>query len=547
MQVNNLLTNEVTLEAYLKANGITNIDHYLNPPTSVLDKPWLYDNMREAVDEIKYCILNDLSFGIIQDNDTDGVCSAYILYKYIKLQNPKCKVKIFIPEGKVRGLDSEDIRNKIIKYNPSLLIIPDAGTNSRQYEDELYDNNIPILVLDHHNQNENVCQRAIIVNNTMNQFECNRELSGTGVTFKVLQALDMELNTKYSNHFIDLVGLSIISDCMDVRTYENRWFINYFLNPDNIENDFISKLLEMTTQNNYNQRDISFKIVPLFNSIIRCGTLEDKQKLFMAFMGKNIDEVIELGDKYHKEQVNRVNKFISHHQSEINEQADSNITVIEAKDVPQTFSGLIAGKISGMTNKPCIVGKNINDELCGSFRGYIPIDIMRQMPHITLVAGHETGAYGIHLDTSKSQNLADFRAEIDKMDISIIPDVIASYSANKLQMGLFKEFARYDDLWGQELKKPTFYIYNIRVNSQNIMVFGKKNYTLKIAFHHYEIMFFNMSEAKKEIFQLDKDINLNINIIGSVGINNFRGKKTNQIIVEDFEVEIVTNTFDDLM
>ena len=549
MKVNNLFEQDeqITLESYLKKMGIDNIEKYLKSPTSVLDNCYLYDNINECVQLIKYHILNDDRIAIVVDSDFDGICSAYMMYRYLKLQGVT-KVKPFIQNGKERGIESVSMRDKLTEWQPNLIIIPDAGTNSAKWESEFIDNDIDMTVIDHHDASDDVCKRTIVVNNTMNQLECNRNLSGTGVTFKVLQALDYDMGTKYSNNFIDLVGLSIISDSMDVRTYENRWFIKYILDDkEHIENQFIYELFDTLLSDTYTQRDISFRIVPLFNSVIRCGTMEEKQQLFMAFCGKNIEDTIKMCQHYHAEQIKKVDKFIEHHKEEIDAQANSNITIIDAVDVPQSFSGLIAGRISGMTNKPCIVGKTINGELSGSFRGYISRSIMATMPHVTKAAGHETGAYGIFIDTSKSQNLADFRAEIDKMDISTTQTVIASFSANKLQMGVFKEFIGHDDLWGKELDKPRFYIYNIKVNSKNLKLMGEKQDTLKIVLDGYEIMFFKLSEQKKEIFKIGENIDLNINIIGSLNINTWCGKKTNQIFVEDFEVKEVTNTFDDLM
>lgn len=563
MQVNNLFKQDeqITFENYLNKMGIDDAYKYLKPPTAVLDSCYIYDNIQECVNTTKYHILNNDKIAIIQDADTDGICSAYIMYKDLKLHGVK-KVKVFIQNGKERGIESPDMRRQILEWKPDLLIIPDAGTNSVDWEDEIIDNGIDMLVIDHHDPaidkknptKTKVCKRAIVVNNTMNQLECNTKLSGTGVTFKVLQALDMEMGTKYSNRFIDLVGLSIISDSMDVRTYENRWFIKYLLDDkEHIDNPFIYELFN----DGYNQRDISFKIIPLFNSVIRCGTLEDKQKLFMAFCGKNIEDAKEMCDKYHTQQTNTVDAFVRHHKKEIDEQSDSNITIINAEDCVKSFNGLCAGRISGSTNKPCIVGKTIGNELCGSFRGYINVNTMSQLPHVTMAQGHETGAYGIKIDISKSQNLDEFRAEIDKMDISTVPIVIASYSADKLQMGLFEEFVKYNDIWGKELDKPKVYIYNIRVNNKNLKLIGKKKDTLKIALDNYSIMFFRLSESDRNMFRFYKNKNgeyelaeekdLNINVIGTFDINNFGGRKTNQIAVENFEVKEITNTFEDLM
>lgn len=537
---------QITLETYLNKKGIDNYRKYLKPPTTVLDDCYIYDNMVDAVRELKYHILKTHRFCLVIDSDTDGYTSAYMMYKYIKLQNPNCKIKMIIQDGKIRGLDSEFIREKILDYAPDCLILTDSGTNSAPYTEELFKKGIFLIVADHHAPTNDVCKDwGIVVNNQMNQLECNTELSGCGVTFKLIQALDKEFGTKYSNHFIDLVGISIISDSMDVRTYENRWFVKYILeDKEHIENPFMYALFNKFLDDTYTQRDISFRIVPLINSVIRCGTTEDKQQLFLAFDGKKINETIEMCTHYHQEQVQKRDKFIEHHQEEINEQVDSNITIIDAKDIPQNFSGLIAGKISGDTNKPCIVGKTTDGELGGSFRGYIPISVMKDLPSVVFAQGHEIGAYGIRL---KTQNLDDFRAEIDKMDISIDKEVIASYSANKLQMGLFNEFVGHEDLWGKELDKPMFHVYNIRVNSKDIKVLGKKADTIKLSLDGYDVMFFKLTEKKKTTFHLDENVELNIDIIGSVNINEYYNKRTNQIIVDDFEIKVIENSFEDLI
>ena len=549
MLVNNLFEQDeqITFENYLNKMGINDIKKYLKAPNSVLDNYYVYDNMRECVNTIKYHILNNDCIAIVQDADCDGSCSAYIMYKYLKLQGVN-HVKLLIQNGKERGIESETIRKRLFKLQPNLVIIPDAGTNSAKWEDEILDNDIDLVIIDHHDSTNEVCKRAIIVNNTMNHLDCNVNLSGTGVTFKVLQALDIDMNTKYSNNFIDLVGLSIISDSMDVRTYENRWFLKYILDDkENINNPFIYELFYELLGDTYTQRDISFRIIPLFNSVIRCGTLEDKQKLFMAFCGKNIEDTIKMCQKYHSLQVKIVNEFIEAYQNQIEIQEESNIIIIDNSDAPKAFNGLIAGKISGITNKPCIVGKVIGTELKGSFRGYIKSSVMNTLPHVIEAIGHSVGAYGISIDVSNPSYLDEFRAEIDNMDISVIPTVITSYKANRVPTDIFKEFIGYKDIWGKELDKPRFYIYNVKVKCKDVKLMGKKEDTIKISLDDYEIIFFKLTPSQIEQFEIGSKKEININLIGNVDVNEWRGKKTNQILVEDFEIEEVKNDFEDLM
>jgi single-stranded-DNA-specific exonuclease len=537
---------KITFENYLNKMGIDDIKKYLKAPNNVLDNCYVYDNMRECVNTIKYHILNNSKIAIIVDSDTDGYCSSYMMYKYLKLHGVK-KVKPFIQNGKERGIESEQMRKRLLEWKPNLLIIPDAGTNSAEWEDEIIDNEIDICIIDHHDSTNKVCKRAIVVNNTMNKLNCNRNLSGTGVTFKVLQALDLDMNTKYSDRFIDLVGLSIISDSMNVTTYENRWFLKHMFTNES-DNIFMYELFDtLLPSSDYTQRDVSFRIIPLFNSVIRCGTIEDKQNLFLAFDGKHIEDTIKMCQKYHSLQVKIVNEFIEAHQNQIEIQEESNIIIIDNSDAPKAFNGLIAGKISGITNKPCIVGKVIGTELKGSFRGYIKISVMNTLPHVIEAAGHAVGAYGISIDVSNPSYLDEFRAEVDNMDISITPTVITSYKANKVPTDIFKEFVGYKDIWGKELDKPRFYIYNVKVKCKDIKLMGKKEDTIKISLDDYEIIFFKLTPSQIEQFEIGSKKEININLIGNVDINEWRGKKTNQILVEDFEIEEVKDDFEDLM
>ena len=60
-------------------------------------------------------------------------------------------------------------------------------------------------------------------------------------------------------------------------------------------------------------------------------------------------------------------------------------------------------------------------------------------------------------------------------------------------------------------------------------------------------MFFKLTEENKTMFHLDENVELNIDIVGSVNINEYYNRRTNQIIVDNFEIKVVTNSFEDLM
>lgn len=532
---------DINIETYLTKMGIGDVNKYLNPSPHVLDSCYVYKNIRECVNTIKYTILMKSRVCIVCDCDTDGICSSFIMYDYLKRCDKGIKVKLLIQDGKQRGIESDSIRQQIKDFQPDLVIIPDAGTNSAPYEDEIVDI-CPVVCIDHHLADDDVAKRFIIVNNTMNDLDCNTELSGTGVVFKVLQAVDKERDTKYSNRYIDLVGLSIVSDCMDIRTYENRWFVKYILDKDNISNPFIGEMFDTLLGDTYTQKDIAFKIVPLINSVIRCGSKEEIQKLYFALMGRDIEDTIKMCQKCHSMQIDIVNEWLDKCDVDIQEQSENNITIITNDGIPKTFSGLLAGKISGLTNKPCVVGKVIDGEIKGSYRGYVPLGELDKLDSVTYAKGHDF-AFGIGIDVTR---VKDFINAVNKMDVGAVRSVLCSYKADKVPKALFSMFADYDDVWGQELPSPQFYVHDIHVNSSDIRELGNGT-TLKFSIDGYDVLFFNISKAKKEQFYLEESKDLTLNIVGKLGVNVWRGKRTNQIIVEDYEVKLHTNTFDDLM
>ena len=162
---NNEFENPISLNSYLTMNGIIDIEEYLNPSGMYLDNWEQYNNMSLAITELNYWLqYEDSKIFIIQDGDTDGICSTVILYNYLKALNEDLDISILIHTSKQRGLEDEDIMDRIKKEQPNLVIIPDAGTNNIKQAQELCDMNIGLIVLDHHDY-ETPIEKGILINN----------------------------------------------------------------------------------------------------------------------------------------------------------------------------------------------------------------------------------------------------------------------------------------------------------------------------------------------------------------------------------------------
>lgn len=555
MNVNELFKKdeEITLESYLKKCNIKDIKEFCSPSGKYLDNCFLYEDIRSAVAEVKYLLnYSNSTIVIVQDADLDGICSTVILYQYLSNLNPNWNIRILIHKGKERGLNDEDIMNDIILLHPDLVFVPDAGTNDKIQAEELCKADIGLVVIDHHNYDTPI-EKGILINNQNPNYKVQRDGSGTLVTHKFLQAMDIEFNLNWSSFCIDLVALSLISDSMNMNNMENRTYYHYGLETiDCVQNEFLRQcMFKFIGDKEYTQRDIAFKIVPKFNSIVRSKDQILKQRLIYAFLGQdNIEEVLDLCAEAHKNQIETVNNIIEANVGKIKEITDNNLIILSCDDMPRSYSGLIAGKVMNMCdNKPTIVGKIIDGEFIGSLRSPIPLqEDLDKNELIEWCHGHAESA-GICIKETNINNIVEY---YNGLNLSYSPqiDVLQSYSINNIPNYLFNEFgANMDVIWGKGLEQPKFHI-TLEYNPIDFTIMGKSKTTLKLKQNGIDIMWFFTDKKKKEKLKIGYineggdfienpfvDTIYKLEIIGTLGINVWNNRTTNQIIVEDFEVK----------
>ena len=555
MNINELFKKdeEITLESYLKKCNIKDIKEFCSPSGKYLDNCFLYEDIRSAVAEVKYLLnYSNSTIVIVQDADLDGICSTVILYQYLSNLNPNWNIRILIHKGKERGLSDEDVMNDIILLHPDLVFVPDAGTNDKIQAEELCEAGIGLVVIDHHNYDTPI-EKGILINNQNPNYKVQRDGSGTLVTHKFLQAMDTEFNLNWSSFCIDLVALSLISDSMNMNNMENRTYYHYGLETiDCVQNEFLRQcMFKFIGDKEYTQRDIAFKIVPKFNSIVRSKDQILKQRLIYAFLGQdNIEEVLDLCAEAHKNQIETVNNIIEANVGKIKEITDNNLIILSCDDMPRSYSGLIAGKVMNMCdNKPTIVGKIIDGEFIGSLRSPIPLqEDLDKNELIEWCHGHAESA-GICIKETNIDNIVEY---YNGLNLSYSPqiDVLQSYSINNIPNYLFNEFgANMDVIWGKGLEQPKFHI-TLEYNPIDFTIMGKSKTTLKLKQNGIDIMWFFTDKKKKEKLKIGYineggdfienpfvDTIYKLEIIGTLGINVWNNRTTNQIIVEDFEVK----------
>lgn len=533
------------IESYLESFGIDDVDKWLEGNT--FDDPALYPNTEKCAKLLKNSLekcerssensLEKCDIGILNDPDVDGVHSSFMIYDFIKRQG--IESKIFFHKGKAHGLrlnSDEDIVQQIIDSKINLLIIPDAGSNDWREIEKLKSYGIDTIVLDHHEITEEKIPEYI-VNHHLAEDKLNTNLSGTGVTYKFIQYYCKKYKIKMPE-YRDLVAISLISDECSFVPYENRSFLKQGQEviKKGTGNKFIKFLIDTVAKGEYYTKNVSWKIIPLFNSVCRSPNLEYKEQMFRALAGELPPEVgLTIGQKAHSEQVKIVNKMAKEVESTIDFSKKVLVGFTEA-DL-KTYIGLTANKFTGRFHKPTLVLREASPTTwSGSLRSTIDLSEEINETELASCQGHSRAA-GIILKKSNLPRLEDWFDQLDLNEETIYP-VTGEFKTTLNNVEFCSICAETNPMWGisqaHEITVPEFY-FTCNINKKKIEIIGKKKDTIKFVYRNFTFIKFKCSEEELDKIQ-NYDI-ISLEMIIKLNVNEYGGITTCQGIIQELEIK----------
>ena len=566
------------LKEVLKNRGIDDYYTYLDLDESVVIPYQKLDNIENAVDLFMNHFNNKNKIGVLVDEDPDGFCSASMMYLYIKRMDENYPVEYILHKrAKAHGL-SDDV---IIPNDIKLLIIPDAGTNDCKECKELSEQGVDILILDHHEKEEDN-PYALIVNNQMSNSYPNKCLCGAGVVYRFLQALDDENWNEFADDYLDLCALANISDVMNMRSFETRYLTDLGLL--NINNKCFKALIDAqnySMNGKVNIHNIQWYITPILNGMIRIGSQEEKELLFRAFIEQ--DEFFEYKKRATKDKpaetiqesiydrAARLCKNAKSRQDKQKEKSveqiaeiaqsipfDDKVVMIDTSDILDTgLTGVVAIKIAEMFNKPCILLNKFLDKKTGKITyggsarnvNHSPIESFKDIVNSTNVFNFGKGhanAFGVNLDLDKKDEAINVMNNILRdveYDSTYRVDFILDIE--DVSIKLITELARFEDIVCQGIEEPMLAVENISLTKDCFEIFGKNEDTISFMIDEIKYIQFKCKEGNPLYDWIqnawDENDSVTFNIVGKPSINEYNGVRTPQIIIEDVVV-IDTNS-----
>ena len=577
------------LQIVLENRGVENISEFFNISWETVQSPHHLENISEAAGMLIKHMESAQTIAILNDPDLDGFSASALITNYLEevrrtgLRVPEI-VHLF-HEGKTHGLSNRQIMRDLRDVvKPALLLVLDASGTDEEYQ-ALNDIGIQVMVLDHHSvQNTGDNLNTIVVNTQQSPNYLNKNLAGAGVGWQFTRVLDEKLHLNFANNYLDLVAAACVADVMDLRSDETRFLIQEGLKLENIKSPFLRqciKDLSYSLGGDLNPTNVAFYIAPLVNACIRIGTMEEKKLLFDAFLEHKAYELVESGKRGAKgemvplvieamRQITNAKARQKRRQDKLTEAIEAvidsegfgrdKVLIIEIDDFDdeqRSLSGLIANSLISVYRRPVILLFEEEGRYNGSLRAPSDIeafaDFRKQVEDSQLcfyAQGHPQAA-GLSLAKENVQLLRQYFNEKYK-NIDVSPTYFADFviEANDPLLGsIIESLDEYKTMWGTGLVEPLIAVTNVYIGKESLsLLSADKNPTLKIHLPgDVVLMKFRSSKEEYDSLRLglaDEAQSHRATVVGKANVNIWGGKKTAQLIIENYYIHGIDYVFD---
>lgn len=547
------------------------IDKFLYGDKNDLNNPLDMKDMDIATDIIIKKIKENKKIRIIGDYDQDGVSSTVILIKALRELSQNIDYKI--PN---RVIDGYGINERLVEEakeeGVDLIITCDNGIAAFEAVDKAKEIGLDIIISDHHDipifiEDKEKVYRVPKADAIVNpkQVDCKypfKNICGAVVALKICEAIyeKVGIAKEKLENLYQFAAMATICDVVDLKD-ENRIIVKMGLEKiNNSENIGLKALIRETglEDKKIGVYHLGFVLGPCINASGRLDTAGIAVELFTSedikLVEKDAKLLVSLNNKRKEMTEKGLKQTIR--MIEESEIKDDNILIVYNPDIHESIAGIIAGRIKEQYYKPTIVLTSSKNEgfAKGSGRSIEEYDMFSELSRLKELferfGGHPMAA-GL---TILEENIDEFRkrlnqnSKLSKQDLIEKIYIDAQMPIEGIKLNLPERLSILEP-FGKANRKPTFGDKNIKVlkiailgQNYKIVKFSLKkgqNQVLEAIYFgdidqilDYLKKKFSEEEVEKAMNGLDNEIYLDL--IYYPNINEFRGERNLQIIIQDY-------------
>ncbi|HET9411931.1 MAG TPA: single-stranded-DNA-specific exonuclease RecJ [Candidatus Saccharimonadales bacterium] len=380
--------------------------------------PFLLPDMAAAVARIMQAKEKNELVYIYGDYDIDGITATTILLDAFKSFG--IRREAFIPNRFVEGYGlHKDAIKELAKRGAQLIVTVDCGSLSHAEVELANSLGVDVIVTDHHNVAEVMPPAIATVNPKRIDHEYPfKDLAGCGVAFKLVQALQTQLDGLPAGHekwLLDLVAFGTVCDVVTL-VDENRTNVFWGLQVMQKTRRPGLKALMAITQTapeSLNARTLGFVFGPRLNA---AGRLETAQHSLDLLTATDPMKALQIAQKLQDMNVKRradQDQIFKAASAQAEQFAADPVLVLSGEGWSHGIIGIVAAKILEKYHKPTFVIEEMGEESKGSARSFgdfSAADAIRAADQWLIKGGGHKLAAGV---TLKTKHVPQFRQAVN--------------------------------------------------------------------------------------------------------------------------------------
>lgn len=534
--------------------------------------PYLMKDMNTATDRILEAVENKEKIYIYGDYDVDGVTSSAMLYLYLTSLGAEVGIKIPKRDGEGYGVSAAAIQ-AIADDGATLIVTVDTGITANAEVEFAKTLGVDFVITDHHECHTELPDAVAVVN--PHRPDCPypfKELAGVGVIFKTVCACEMKRCERagesvldgirrVSSEYADLVAVGTIADVMPL-TDENRLIVSRGLSKleKGTGRAGLQALLDASSKSGRTDDGkkkkvtsgiVGFGIAPRINA---AGRMSDALIAVKLLLADDMDTAME-----YAEELCEINRQRQIEENSIATEAydmiendpsydKDKVLILHNDNWQQGIIGIVSSRITEKYGVPSIlvsfrgsvVGEPHDmDDGKGSGRSIKGLNLVEALNYcedlLVKYGGHELAA-GL---TVKRGMVEEFRKRINEYAdkhitddmLTIRVDADCELEAADINMSFATEIFRLEP-FGIGNVSPRFILRSATVRKITAISGGKHTKLVleKDGICH-TAMCFGVSGAELDCTEGDA-----VDVLFNIDVNDFRGVRSVQLIVQDVRV-----------
>ena len=402
----------------------------LNDPTDLFDLESEICGEAKVVEYLKN-VDDDTTVSVFADYDVDGLTSGFILNDYFRILGYKSDV--YYPDrADGYGLNLEWCQEIVDSGRKQLVVCVDNGITANEEIQYLRDNDIDVIVIDHHEPGAYLPAANAICDAWIDE-GYGTHLCAAAVAWKIVTRLalakekDLEIVEAVVMGYLPFAALATISDVMPPCD-ENRAIVQAGLKAMNDgTSNIIRSLMDVENIEHMRTKDVAWTIAPDLNSCSRMDNVALADRFFSKEGTDDEEDTLAIArairdlNKKRKELTTKLCDEITSR----NDFSDDVVCFADCSEAPVGIIGIIAGKIAEVTGKPAVAYQEKDGIGYGSARAPQGVSVKDL----------------INYEADKDNAVAAM-GHAEACGVQILPDKIKEFNRDLVDSGIVKPVER---------------------------------------------------------------------------------------------------------